>query len=364
MTIESKKNENDFDERISLNEVISNIKRMKAFFFKKYKIIFLIGLVGSLIGYMIAHFSKPIYTATTTFVLEGGEGNNKLSQYTGLASMVGLDIGDGGGIFQGDNILELYKSRAMIEKTLLSPLLDNSNTLIIDRYLDVNKLKINSDDESSKLPINFLSDSVGKNVIANHKVMRLKDSIIGVIVKEINKKYLVVDKPDKKLSIIKVDVKFNDEIFAKSFNEALVRNVNEFYTQTKTKKSLENISILKAKTDSVRNLISRSINSSATITDATPNLNPTRLAQRTIPTQNAQFSVEANKSILAELVKNFELSKMSLLNETPLIQTIDKPTLPLEKQQKSKLVFVILGFVILSFIAFIYLILKNSLNEA
>jgi len=364
MSTEVKIVENDLSEGISLKELIQKIKKVIQFFFRKLKPIFLTGLLGSVLGFAIAYFNKPIYTATTTFVLEAGEGSNKLAQYSGLASMIGVDIGSGGGIFQGDNIIELYKSRAMIEKALLSRFQDRSNALLIDRYIKATHFKIKNDGGTTEIPISFLTDSEGKDPHINTKITRLKDSIIGVIVKDINKKYLVVDKPDKKLSIIQVDVKFIDEVFAKSFNEALVRNVNEFYTQTKTKKSLENIAILKLKTDSVRNLISRSINSSATVADATPNLNPTRLAQRTVPTQNAQFSVEANKSILAELVKNFELSKMSLLNETPLIQTIDKPTLPLEKQQKSKFVFIILGFVIFSLVAFIYLMLKNSLDEA
>lgn len=42
-----------------------------------------------------------------------------LSQYASLASMAGIDLGgsSSGGIFQSDNILELYKSRLMIEKS-------------------------------------------------------------------------------------------------------------------------------------------------------------------------------------------------------------------------------------------------------
>ena len=37
--------------------------------------------------------------------------------------MMGLDVGGSGGLFQGENILELYKSRSMIAKTLLTEII-------------------------------------------------------------------------------------------------------------------------------------------------------------------------------------------------------------------------------------------------
>jgi uncharacterized protein involved in exopolysaccharide biosynthesis len=42
-------------------------------------------------------------------------------------------------------------------------------------------------------------------------------------------------------------------------------------------------------------------------------------------------------------VKNLELSKMSLLKETPLIQVIDQPVYPLEEIKFGKLKGLVLG---------------------
>ena len=154
---------------------------------------------------------------------------------------------------------------------------------------------------------------------------------------DLSKNYLFVSKPDKKLSTIKVDVKSNDEIFSKNFNDALVKNVNEFYVNTKTKKTLKNVNILQHKTDSVRAVMNGAIYTSAAIVDATPNLNPTRQVQRTAPSQKAQFSAESNKGIYTEMVKNLELTKMSLAKEAPLIQIIDQPIYPLPKEGLGKL---------------------------
>ncbi|ULT28286.1 hypothetical protein KUH03_17860 [Sphingobacterium sp. E70] len=96
--------------------------------------------------FFYAKSSKAVYTATTTFVLESGEsGTSGLGQVAGLAALAGIDFGTStGGIFQGDNLLELYKSRKMIEASLLSRFnSDSSLILLIDRYLSVMGLRKN-----------------------------------------------------------------------------------------------------------------------------------------------------------------------------------------------------------------------------
>lgn len=49
---------------------------------------------------------------------------------------------------------------------------------------------------------------------------------------------------------------------------------------------------------------------------------------------------------MTELVKNLEISKVSLRKETPLIQIIDRPTFPLEKEALDKVKAFVLGTLI------------------
>src|SRR5690606_10059089 len=127
-----------------------------------------------------------------------------------------------------------------------------------------------------------------------------------------------------------------DEVFSKFYNETLARNVNDFYIQTKTKKSTNNIEILQKKVDSVRTVMEDAIYSAAKVSDATPNLNPTRQIQRIVPAQEAQFSAETNKAMLAQLLQNLELTKMNQLQEQPLIQLVDRPVYPLKVNELGK----------------------------
>ena len=63
-----------------------------------------------------------------------------------------------------------------------------------------------------------------------------------------------------------------------------------------------------------------------------PNPNPLTKVSL-VPYQKALIDVQANGAIYQEIVKQLELAKVSHRNKTPLIQIIDKPTLPLENSR-------------------------------
>ncbi|WP_316817976.1 lipopolysaccharide biosynthesis protein [Pedobacter nyackensis] len=342
-------------DEISLNGIVLEIIEWYKFLLSKWGVLLLFCVIGALVGFGYAHYKKAVYTAVTTFVLEDGDSGGGLGKYAGLASMVGVDVGGGGsgGIFRGDNILELYKSRTMIQKTLLTEVeYDGKKQLLVDRYIAFNGLR----EKWAKFPA--LKD-IQFNV--KHNFTRLQDSVLGAIVNDINKNYLKVVKPDKLLSIIKAEVRGGDEFFAKEFNDHIVQNVNDFYIQTKTKRSLDNIAILQQKTDSVRAVMNGAIYSAAAAMDATPNLNPTRQVQRVVPAQRSQFSAETNKDILGELVKNLEMSKMAMRKEYPLIQVVDSPVFPLEKEEFGKMKGMFIGGVLFTLMTALFLLFKRFL---
>ena len=348
------------DDEISLKELILKLREWYRYLLSKWKTIVLAGILGGVLGLTYAWLKKPVYTATTTFVLEDEKGGGGLSQYVGLAAMVGIDLGgSGGGVFKGDNIMELYKSRTMLQKTLLTEAdFDGKKQLLIDRFVEFNKLRKGWDKKEELRNIQFTGDPA--------KFSIKQDSLVGEIVKSINKNYLTVNKPDKKLSIIRVEVKAKDELFAKQFTDKLVANVNNFYVQTKTKKAMENLAVLQHQTDSVRRELNSAIGGVAVSVDANPNANPARQVLR-VPSQRHTVDVQANTAILEELVKNLELAKVSLRRETPLIQVVDKPVLPLDNDRLRKAMGIILGGFLFGFLVLCYfsakLFFKNIFSE-
>ena len=341
---------------ITVKELIQTLQHWVSYLWSKRIILLISGILGGALGLLYAFVKVPQYTATTTFVLEGGDSKGGLAQYAGMAAMVGIDLGGGtSGLFQGDNILEIYKSRTMISQTLLSKTHPDSNELLIDRYIAYNGLEKAWRDD----PVLSTLDFRHNPQTLDAQKLRVRDSVLTRFAEAVTHGVLSVDKPDKKLSIIKVEVTSPDEIFSKAFNENLVKRVNDFYVQTKTKKSADNIAILQHKVDSVRAEMTGAIYSAAKVSDATPNLNPTRQVQRIAPAQEAQFSAEANKAILSQLLQNLELAKMSLMQEQPLVQVVDQPVYPLPVERLGKMKGVIIGGFLFGFFTLLFLIVQR-----
>jgi hypothetical protein len=343
------------DDEISLKELFIKLQEWWKYLWSKWVIILIAGLIGGALGLAYSLIKKPVYTAETTFVLEDGESGGGLGQYAGLASMVGIDMGGGGGgIFKGDNILELYKSRRMIQETLLAKdTFNGKQQSLIQRYIEFNKLRESWNDKPNLKNIQFSNPS---------NFNRAQDSIIVKLVETINGGVLNVSKPDKKLSIIQVTVKSEDELFAKSFANNIVNKVNRFYVDTKTKKSMENLAVLQNQSDSVRRVLNASIGGVAAAVDANPNMNPAFQSLR-VGSQRKQVDVQASGAVYQELVKNLEMAKISFRNDKPLIQVIDEPILPLKKDRLGKGKGIIFGGIIFGFLICLFLIGKKILID-
>jgi uncharacterized protein involved in exopolysaccharide biosynthesis len=351
------------EKEISFLDVLKLTREVITYLFKKWILITAICLITAACGLYMALKAKYNYTATLSFVVEDDKVSGGLGGALGIASQFGLDFGNSasGGVFNGANLLELMKSRSLIEKTLLEPIEDNGakkNTLA-DLYAEMQKIK--NDLKGSYKVEKIINDGFGNRISAGFE----RDSLITIFHKQILSSNLKISLRDKKASIIDIKVVSSNESFSQKFTEKLIDVVSRFYIDTKTKKTSYNISILQKQVDSVRNELDQALGGVSTITDATFNLNPAFTKTR-LPSQKRQIDVQANTAILTELVKNLEIAKIDLRRETPLIQIVDKPVLPLlkEKLGKKKGVFVggLIGFIgAISFLAFSYFI--NRFNS-
>jgi hypothetical protein len=324
----------------------------------KWIIIVLAGIIGSAIGLTYSLIKKPIYTATLSFALEDEKSGGGLGGALGLASSLGLDIGGGGGsIFTGSNLTELFKSRSMVEKTLLTPVnLDGKVISLAEMYIQNNNWRENWGKDSKLNSIQFLPNSNRENFTRTH------DSILGKIYDKLYKEDLSVAQKDKKIAIIRIDVNSTSELFSKYFCEALVKQVSDFYVLTKSKKARMNMAILQRQTDSIRGELNGAITGVAVANDNTFNLNPA-LNVRRAPSARRQVDVQANTAILTELVKQTELAKVTLRKETPLIQVIDRPILPLYKERFGKAKGIVFGGLLVVFFTVVILIVRRLLRK-
>lgn len=348
------------EDEISLKELFYKLKDWVIYLKSKWVLISFVGFLGAAFGVTYSFIEKPNYVATVSFALEDEKTGSGLSGALGLASSLGIDFGSSaGGAFSGANLIELMKSRTLVEKALLNPIKYGEQTQsLADYYISFSGLREKLSKQKDLANLKYVVDE-------NRSTYSLqKDSVLGEIYNKIvgvnTDPLLNVGQRDKKVSIISVEVISKDELFSKALTESLVKEVSEFYIETKSKKARTNVSILQRQADSIRNELNEAISGVAQASDNTFNLNPALNIKRS-PTTRRQVDVQANTAILTQLVTNLEMAKVTLLKETPLIQIIDKPILPLKKEEIGKFKSFILGGVGASFLFIIFLVIKRLL---
>ncbi|MGV3684517.1 MAG: hypothetical protein ACO1NS_02750 [Daejeonella sp.] len=318
----------------------------------RYKFIVL-GIIGAGLGALYA-WTRPItYTSKLTFVVEeGGSGGGSL--LSGLAGQFGFDLGGmsgTGGVLAGDNVQELLRSNKMIKNTLLTPYPADSSLTLADRYAETSDL--------SKPWAEKYNNGKVIRFPAEGKYNRLQDSLLQVMMKTITESELAVGKTDKKLSFFEASVTMADEEVAQLFTTRLIDQATRFYIDTKTLRQRTNVNRLQARADSIERLLNRKTYSASAANNVLLDINPA------YPTANVNVELkERDKMVLqtiyAEIVKNLEISRTMLIQETPTFQIVDEPELPLKKNRTGYLKSMVLGGLLLGFIYALYLLLVKK----
>lgn len=313
---------------LTLREIILKISEWVHHLLSKWKVILLSAVLGATLGIVYSVISIPKYVAELTFVLEGDDrSSGALGMYTGIAQQFGLDLGRSGtgSVFSDQNFEGLLQSRLLVERVLLSPLDSGSNKQsLADYYLDTHDKEWEGKDGNTiRFPSSQFRDSLS---LEQSRVLK---RLYAIILED----HLVVEKVEK-TSFIMVKCSSLDEMFSKLFVERLMSEAVDFYTATKTKRARESIAKLQKKADSLESVLNERTYAVASTQDL--NRNPARQIA-TVDVELAMRDKQLLQGIYIEVMKNLEVSKLSLLKETPLIQIIDRPILPLRKESPGML---------------------------
>lgn len=313
--------------------------------------IFVVGILGSLIGFLGSFLIPVKYIARVSFVVE--EGKSSVGGLAAIAGQFGFDIGGGGGsgLFSGDNIILFLKSESLCRETLLTPLDDQNKETLADRYAESLGWKKKWLQKKEIGPISFWD-------YRNKQLPRKEDSLLQIITQNILKKDLFVLRPDKKSSFIELRFISRDEILSNYFAKKLIDIATERYVNAKVKVKARNVEILQRRADSLSQILNSRTFNAAYSQQSLVDLNP---ALKGIPIDaeisNREKTIAA--ALFSEVVKNLEISKTILSQETPAIEIVDNSNFPLPKQRPKKMLNGILsGFLFVS-IYFLWLLRKG-----
>lgn len=330
----------DQTQTVKLADAMDSLKRFLAHLLRNAKLLFVLVVLTTAIAVTYYFMQKPAYEGGVTFILEE-KSSGMSGGLSGLASQFGFDIGSlsgSSGMFAGDNILDIIKSRSIIEKVLLSKV-DSSKgangITMADLYLDLSRLKTkwqNASPELANISFNNLSGD-GQHTL-------IQDSVLYDIYTRLNKKHVIVERLNKKGSIIKISTVSRNQVFSKIFSERLLIETRKLYIDVKTGTAAANVHRLEQRADSLMRVLNNKSyqSASAQLVDAN-----SAFKTAAVPGELSQRDKMINYAVYTEVVKNLEASRMALANQTPAIQLLDYSRYPLQDQKKPLFLLLVFG---------------------
>jgi hypothetical protein len=195
---------------------------------------------------------------------------------------------------------------------------------------------------------------VGKSTVDAEVLDNLEEVLItsdvGVettikIIKRIEEKELSVVKPDKKLSFFNIAINTKDELMSLMITKGIIKIATDFYVNAKVGRLKSNIQRLEKRTDSISNLLNQQTYSATEDARLLLNVNPSDI-NAPVYSEISQRDKMVLTTIYAELMKNLEVSKAALIQETPTVQIVDQTGFPLERIETKWYEGILLGAIL------------------
>jgi hypothetical protein len=346
----------NIEEEFSFSDMINARKKDVAYLWNFRLSILIIGLLGGGLGAVTAWLWPVTYTAKLTFVVEEGKSGGG-GLVSALAGQFGFDIGGlaggTGGVLAGDNVLQLLVSQKMLKQTILTPL-DSGTYTLADKYADAYKLKTdwldlkaNPKKETIMFPPN------------TRNYTRLQDSLLHDIIRRMTEKEISVSKPDKKLGFFALSATMRNELLASLVCSRLIHEASDFYIQTKTKRLRTNVDRLSSRADSIGRLLNRKTYSASAANAILLDANPA-FATSGVGVEVQERDKRVLQTIYSEIIKNLEVSRTMLMQETPTFQIVDEPEMPLKKNRMRYATGIVMGGILMGMFYCLYLLIRRQ----
>tara|TARA_B110000263_G_scaffold51305_1_gene42954 strand:+ start:11627 stop:12667 length:1041 start_codon:yes stop_codon:yes gene_type:complete len=340
------------NQEIQLKDILLKIKELKnEMLSNSIKIIFFIFLFV-FVSLLLVSFQDSKYKAELSFVVEDKQQSAPLSSMSGLASQFGFDLfSASNSTFSQKNIMELLKSRGVVSKALMQKVLISSKSdFFISHYLSIYNLDKDWGSHEDLKELSF-----------NNKLSLKHDSVITLIWEDIIENYLTVEIKNDETDIICLSFICQNAHFAKLFSESLISEMSRMYISHQTKQSSNTIEFLQNRADSVFHELEKAEEDFARVKDINQRIIK---ASGRLKELQLMRNVEVLNTMYLELVKNLEVSKLTLLKQTPIIQVIDKPILPLKDAKISMSFTAIVSFLFALFISVFYVFLRKLVRDS
>jgi hypothetical protein len=347
---------------VKMSEILEALGRIGGYLRVHFLKGLLIVVIGALLGLVYAWVQKPAYKGKVSFILDE-KSSGMAGGLAGLASQFGFDVGALGGnsgMLAGDNILDILTSESIVQTVLLSKTdstVGKASPTLADRYLVFSGLQEKwRKKEGPIASVSFAS------LQPNTAHSLVQDSVLYVLYERLVKKHIKAERLNKKGSIITVTAQSVDPVFSKLFAERLVDETRKLYINVKTSVAAANMDRLERRADSLQRIINAKSYQSASL-----QLLDANAAYKTeaVPAEVSQRERMVAYTIYAEVMKNLEASRMTIANQTPVMQVLDVSKYPLKDSRKPWWMLILFGVLggVLVCVGLVFVFYRDSKKE-
>lgn len=316
-------------DQISPKAVVLRIMGLKNVFQRNWKLLLLLTAIGAIGGFIFDALNKkkPIYTASITFNLGGGN-TGYAGDMGALAGALGLSqSAPDANIFIGDNFVIYAMSRSVLEATLMkTDTINGKDTLMANYY--IRHSGILEKEWEANDTLQAFAFTPGKKIKDFNKLEQIAMSQVVAKIKS----QMSVSQPERKSSFMELKCGMEDEKLAAAIITKHLETIEEDYKKKQTKKTREMYDLLNSRADSLLRVLSGTENRLAQYTDQNQQVVVAqgRLMESKL-TRNSTFLTQLYYSALSSA----DNMRLSLIREAPLFNIIDPVQFPLYRETKA-----------------------------
>lgn len=348
------------EDEITLKELLLKLKDYWKTVIKNFWIIILVAAIVGVVFLAKAWIKIPVYSAEMTFTIANTEktgGNSGVSGILGQFGLGGASSGDGLNI---QRAIALAASREIIESVIFEEIeLDEENDYIANHIIKIYKLQEEWGKNSKKfLDFTFLNSKVDSfDRTENEILQRLHRKVIGT---------------KKEDPILKIEYEEETGIFSMLMNtisedlsmkmlEKQYDVLSKYYVEKAIEPQQKRYNSIKIRMDSITRILGNLDYSVARYTDRSYGLLDN---ESTVQGKRLNRDQQLANVAYAEIKRNLEVADFALSSVTPIFQTIDEAILPLPKRTESKIENTVIGILIGSFLAILFVVGRKIIRDA
>ncbi len=344
-----------YNDEINIGDLFTKFGEYRRYILKKWWVVLIAAILLAFLLRYYAVWKKENYVSHADFAVKGTEGSST-SSLASLASSFGIGLATGSE-FTNELFLGVLQSRTVVKGALAQK-----------RTLSVKNGVPPREDYLANFYVEMYPKWAKKKKIKDFKLMhgsldsltRKEDSCLTVIYDEFIDSDISTEFSDD-LGMNQMEVSSLSRDFSYFIADYLAEAGSEYYISTQIKNEEITVDFLQQKTDSLRSLLEKKEDILAKVQDNSSYqvkfagfLGQNRLL-RDIGLVTTEY---------ATTYAQLQLALFDLQNKTPLVDIIDQPKYSTIKEKEQTTMFMIIGFILGTFLSSIFLGVRKYIRDS